>query len=129
MAGMNRETGKALDGWAHVVQSVGDIMSTPKLTRVWRRSYGGEGTYLVDKPGTPETLISFTIAFGDAINAWEPRYRLRRVWFEEAGQDGIFILNMDGIYYPNALSGDFETGISRGVELPLPTGYFVTGHP
>ena len=129
MAGMDRETGKALDGWDHLVQSLGDLLTTPKLTRVWRRSYGGEGTALVDKPATPDTLIDFTMSIGDTINQWEPRYRLRRVWFESAGQDGRFILNMDGTYYPRGHFGDFETGVQRGVELPLPTSYYLTGSP
>jgi phage baseplate assembly protein W len=102
-------------------------MTTPKLTRVWRRDYGGDGVYLVDKPGTKETLLSFTIAIGEAIDKWEPRYRLRRVWFEEAGQDGRFLINFDGVYYPRGHLGDFETGVERGVELPLPLGFFVTG--
>jgi len=129
MVGMNRRTGKPLDGWDHLVQSIEDILTTPRLTRVYRRSYGGEGTYLVDKPALEETLITFTIALGDAINKWEPRYRLRKVWFEEAGQDGRFTLNMDGTYYPRGHLGDFETGVQRGVELPLPRGYYVTGAP
>ena len=129
MAGMNRRTGKALSDWAHVVQSVEDILTTPKLTRVWRREYGGKGTYLQDKPGTPDTLITFTNVLGEAIDRWEPRYRLRRVWFEEAGNDGEFLLNVDGVYYPKGHLGDFETGVERGVELPLPKGYYVTGAP
>ena len=145
MVGMNRETGKALEGFDHLRQSIADILSTPKLTRVWRRDYGGEGTYLLDKPGTPETLLSFTIAIGDAINKWEPRYRLRSIWFERANlpqedysqntrytpgagmQAGAFLLAMDGTYYPRGHLGDFTTGVTRGVELPLPTGYYVTG--
>ena len=129
MAGMNRRTGKALDGYEHLVQSLEDILTTPKLTRVWRRSYGGEGTYLVDKPGTPETLIDFTIALGEAVDKWEPRYRLNRVWFEDANQDGEFTINMDGTYYPRGHFGDFETGVERGIDLPLPKGYYITGTP
>jgi phage baseplate assembly protein W len=127
MAGMNRHTGKALDGYDHLVQSIGDILSTPKLTRVMRRDYGGQATYLVDKPATEDTLLSFTIALGDAINKWEPRYRLRRVWFEQAGQDGVFLLNVEGIYYPRGHLGDLSTGVQQGIELPLPTGFLVTG--
>ena len=102
-------------------------MTTPKLTRLWRRDYGGDGTYLVDKPGTEETILAFTMAIGDAINKWEPRYRLRRVWFERAGQDGVFIINFDGVYFPRGHLGDFETGVQRGVNLPLPTGFFLSG--
>jgi phage baseplate assembly protein W len=129
MVGMNRHTGKPLGGWEHVVQSVADILTTPPMTRVWRREYGGTATYLVDKPALTETLLSFTLSLGDAINKWEPRYRLRRCWFEEAGNDGVFIINIDGTYYPRGHLGDFETGVRRGLELPLPTGFYISGRP
>lgn len=127
MAGMNRHTGKALDGYEHLVQSLGDLLTTPFMTRVMRREYGSEGMYLVDKPGTEDTLLSFTLAMGDAIRRWEPRYRLNRVWFEEAGQDGRFVINMDGTYFPRGHLGDFTTGVERGIELPLPSGFLTTG--
>ena len=127
MGGMNRHTGKALDGYDHLVQSLGDLLSTPPLTRVWRREYGSEATYLIDKPALEDTLLTFTIVLGQAIDKWEPRYRLRRVWFEEAGQDGRFVINVDGIYYPRGHLGDFEVGVQRGVELPLPAGFVITG--
>jgi phage baseplate assembly protein W len=128
VAGMNRETGQRLsDGWPHTVQSIMDIISTPKFTRVWRREYGGPGAYLQDKPATQETLLEFTSVIGEAIIKWEPRYRLYRMWFEDANQSGSFILNIDGVYYPNALSGDFDTGVWKGVEVPWPMGMFITG--
>lgn len=125
---MNRRTGKPLEGFDHLVQSLEDLLTTPKLTRLWRRGYGGEGFYLMDKPGMPDTLIAFTIAIGDAVNKWEPRYRLHRVWFSSASQAGEFEISMDGVYYPNGHLGDFETGVKRGINLPLPTGFYVTGN-
>ena len=129
MGGMCRTSGKFLEGYAHLVASLGDLLTTPKMTRVWRRDYGSEGPYLIDKPGTEDTLLSFTIAFGEAIDRWEPRYRLKRMWFEEAGQDGRFLINLDGTYYPRGHLGDFETGVQRGVELPLQTGFLISGIP
>jgi len=127
MAGMNRYTGKALVGYDHLVQSIADILSTPPLTRVYRREYGSKATYLIDKPGTNDILLDFVLALGEAINKWEPRYRLRKAWFEEAGQDGRFIINMDGTYYPRGHLGDFVTGVQQGINLPLPEGFPITG--
>jgi phage baseplate assembly protein W len=127
MAGMNRYTGKALDGYDHLVQSLADLLSTPPLTRFWRREYGSEATYLIDKPMLVDTLLTFTIVFGEAIDRWEPRYRLRRMWFETADPDGRAVINADGTYYPRGHLGDFEVGIQRGVELPLPSGFVLTG--
>jgi Bacteriophage baseplate protein W len=127
LGGMNRETGKYLDGYDHLKQSIADILTTPLLTRVFRRDYGSTATYLVDKPGEARTLLDFTISLGQAIDKWEPRYRLEQCWFDQAGDDGVFSVGMNGIYYPNALEGDFSTGVSLGVMLPLPKGFLVTG--
>ena len=49
-SGMNRHTGKALDGFNHLRQSVADILSTRKGTRVMRREYGSDLAGLVDRP-------------------------------------------------------------------------------
>lgn len=116
---MDRRTGKMIDGFAHLVQSIGDILTTPLFTRFYRRNYGSEGVSLIDKPMIESTLLEFTLTLGAAIDKWEPRYRLNRVWFEEADQGGRALINMDGIYYPRGHLGDFETGVQRGVELPL----------
>ena len=37
---MNRNTGKAITGVAHLTQSVADILLTPIGSRVMRRGYG-----------------------------------------------------------------------------------------
>lgn len=128
MGGMNRRTGKFMpNDFHHLKQSLGDILTTPPLTRVFRRDYGSQATNLQDKPALDSTLLDFTLAMGEAIDKWEPRYRLTLCWFTEASEDGIFGIGMNGIYYPNALKGDFATGVTLGVNLPLPRGFLVTG--
>ena len=57
MIGMSRETGTALDGNAHLAQSIGDILSTPLGARVMRRDYGSDLPDLIDRPLNGETLI------------------------------------------------------------------------
>ena len=39
---INRQTGKKISGPAHLTQSVADIITTRKQTRVERRSYGSD---------------------------------------------------------------------------------------
>ncbi len=89
-AGMNRETGRWVRGWEHTSQSIGDIVSTPLLTRVMRRPYGASEDALVDKP----------------VNRWEPRARLRRVVVASADVTGKLGLRMTAVYMPRALVGD-----------------------
>jgi phage baseplate assembly protein W len=40
LVGMNRVTGKAIGPEEHIPQSIGDMLRTPKGTRVMRRDYG-----------------------------------------------------------------------------------------
>ena len=40
LVGMDRVTGKAIGRDEHIPQSIGDILQTPKGTRVMRRDYG-----------------------------------------------------------------------------------------
>ena len=55
MTGMSRFTGEKLDpnSDAHLVQSIGDILTTPLGSRVLRRSYGSELPDLIDQPIEP----------------------------------------------------------------------------
>lgn len=84
MIGMSRETGTALDGNAHLAQSIGDILSTPVGSRVMRRDYGSDLPDLIDRPLNGETLIDVYAATAGALARWEPRLRLTRVSLADA---------------------------------------------
>ncbi len=76
MRGMDRKTGKAMDGRAHLNQSIGDIFTTPLKTRVMRRDYGCDQE-LVDRPMSSESLGLWAYAVADALQrAKETRYVL-----------------------------------------------------
>ncbi len=81
MTGMSRITGRRLDpnSDAHLVQSVGDILTTPLGSRVLRRTYGSELPDLIDQPMNPRTRLRIFAATAIALLRWEPRLRLKRV--------------------------------------------------
>ena len=79
---MDRRTGKPLNGDAHLVQSLEDIITTPIGTRVMLRDYGCLLADLVDRPGTRANLLLFSMAIALAVARWEPRVSVRRVSFE-----------------------------------------------
>ena len=106
--GIDRRTGKVLVGWPHVAQSVQDIFTTRLMTRVMRRDYGSEHLNLVDQPMTDRTLMQFASAANDALDRWEPRFRLTHVEFQAASADGVAEVVCDGIYYPRGHLGDFS---------------------
>lgn len=91
MSGLDRDTGKKMSAAAHLAQSIADILSTPVGTRIMRRDYGSELPRLIDAPINGETAVDLYIATAEAIERWEPRYRLRRVEIDgaSAGRMGL----------------------------------------
>lgn len=84
MIGMAQHTGRALGGDAHLVQSIGDILSTPIGSRVMRRDYGSQLPNIIDQPLNGETLIDVYLATAEALHLWEPRINVERVQITEA---------------------------------------------
>lgn len=108
MSGLDRDTGRLMGADAHLVQSIADILSTPRGTRVMRREYGSDLPALVDSPINGETLVDVYQATAEALDRWEPRFRLRRVETLAAGSGRLSI----------ALFGDVDHGaISLTVEV------------
>ncbi|MCZ4281702.1 GPW/gp25 family protein [Kiloniella laminariae] len=76
---MNNTSGKKLSGLEHLNQSIADILSTPRGTRVMRRNYGAAVFDFIDAPGNPFNAQRIIAASADAIARWEPRLRLTRI--------------------------------------------------
>lgn len=79
MIGMNRHTGRKIEGAAHLAQSIHDILTTPKGTLVMRRDYGSDLPDVIDRPLGGETMIDACLAVAEALDLWEPRVRLARI--------------------------------------------------
>lgn len=95
MIGMDRRTGLRIEGADHIRQSVEDLLSTRVGTRVMRRDYGSSAVDLIDQPGNGEAVLARYVAIADALDAFEPRVRLR----------GFVLSSM-------AVSGDAVIGVS-----------------
>lgn len=79
LRGMSGTTGKGLDGLDHLWQSIHDILTTPIGTRVMRRDYGSDLFSLIDRPTEPGLLIEVYAAVAEALDKWEPRFKLTYV--------------------------------------------------
>ncbi len=79
MIGINRHTGRAISGDAHLAQSIADILSTPKGTRVMRRDYGSDLPDLIDQPLNSLTIVDAYQAIASALGQWEPRISVERM--------------------------------------------------
>lgn len=79
MIGTSRITGQMIADEARLAQSIGDILSTPKGSRVMRRDYGSDLPLLIDQPMNGETVVDIFVATAEAIDLWEPEFQLTRV--------------------------------------------------
>ncbi len=104
--GINRRTGKVLVDWEHVKQSIEDILETRVLTRVMRRNYGSNVPKLIDAPMNDYSLLMFYVATAEALDLWEPRFKLLEVYFVDASAAGNTSLRLIGDYLPRGHLGD-----------------------
>ena len=102
MIGMDRPTGRSIEGDAHLAQSILDILTTPKGTLVMLRDYGSDLPAVIDQPLKGETLIDAYQASAEAIALWEPRIELGRVQVIEAraGYAELELTDTDGNVIP-----------------------------
>ncbi|WMN59296.1 GPW/gp25 family protein [Pseudoalteromonas xiamenensis] len=100
MIGMNAKTGKALSGVEHLKQSIRDIVTTPLGSRVMRRDYGCGLFELVDRPFSHSLVGDITMSIANALEKWEPRFRLDGVSVHPAGE-GKLSIAINGLYLIN----------------------------
>lgn len=107
MIGTDANTGKPLEGLAHLRQSIADILTTPLGSRVMRRTYGSLLMQLIDQPFTSTTAVRLYASVAEALMRWEPRVRVLRVSLDRGSAAGQFTLTLDAvrtdIAQPNAL--------------------------
>lgn len=111
--GVNAETGAALEGWPHVLQSIRKILTTSIGTRVMRREFGSELMSLIDAPMEGRVLLALYVATANAIARWEPRFRLSAVTLLRVDAQGRVHLLLTGTYFPRGHLGDFTAATSE----------------
>lgn len=100
MRGTNANTGKELDGKDHLRQSIMDILNTRIGSRVMRRDYGSDLPNLIDNPVNDEFAVDLYVALADALDKWEPRFRLRNASMTPVAQ-GVIEFSLSGDYLPD----------------------------
>jgi phage baseplate assembly protein W len=107
MSGINRHTGRALEGGAHLGQSVVDVLSTPRGEMVTLRDYGSDVPGLIDQPMNGETMVDLFMATAEALERWEPRIDLAHIKVIEAtpGRAVIELTDAQGKLLPIELGG------------------------
>lgn len=83
---MSRDTGANIYDLEHLRNSLKDILSTPKGSRVELRSYGSDLYQLIDRPVNSSLVMHMRQTIFEAVEKWEPRIAIDKV-----------ILNLDEI--------------------------------
>lgn len=96
MLGMSGTAGTPLEGEAHIMQSVRDIITTPKGTRVMLREYGCDVPDLIDRPTNELFDLELKASIAEALARWEPRFRLTAVWVSSRSTEGRVVIGIEG---------------------------------
>lgn len=103
MIGTNAITGEALGGIEHCKQSIVDILTTPKGSRVMRRTYGSDLFSLTDLPMNQDTRMRMIAATADALALWEPRVQVTAVKFT-VNANGQQTIDLTANYLPDGVA-------------------------
>ena len=130
-AGINRETGRLLTGYDHVVQSIEVILTTFLGEAILREWFGFPGNSLLGKLGTQTPIIRYFRAIALALTIRqlnglpaEPRFRLMKITPLSLDREGELSVLLEGIYFPRGHLGDFtpESGTPARLRLQSEDG-------
>ena len=119
---LNRVTGELIFGWEHVVQCIGDFLTTFFGERIMREWYGSVVPKLMGENLTTDTIVTFFAAVTSAIEQWEPRYKVTKITPISVSRSGEFLVRIEGDYRPLALIGNFTSGSPKHLTISGATG-------
>ena len=99
--GMSRQTGKAMGGLGHIRQSIADILTTRKGERIMLPEYGSDVPDVIDAPMNSSAAVDAFMAVAEALDRWEPRFRLERIRMTEAASAGRAGFELTGRIVPD----------------------------
>ncbi len=125
MAGIDRNTGRLLEGWPHVVQSILVIITTGCGERMLRRWFGSAVPQLPGENLTTPTVVRFFAALIAALEVREvdtglprePRFKIIKITPKRVDRSGELRLEVLGVYLPRGHLGDFTPEDMRTIVL------------
>lgn len=131
--GMDRFTGKLLQSFPHVEQSLEVIFATPFHQRVLRRWVGSFVPHILGESAVARIITRFFWAIVTAVDLWEPDYRIQQTFImgpalenwspqlqtqvDQLLRQGQVIFRTEGTWYPRAHLGDFTPYIQKASGL------------
>lgn len=123
--GIDRHTGKVLTGWAHVMQSIEVLLTTPYFERVMRPYVGSFGIRLFGELANRRTAQRFRWTVATALLLFEPRFHPTRIDQIDLDRTGETVWIIEGDYRPRGHLGDTTSAGSRTLTLAEASGGLV----
>lgn len=108
---IDRETGEYISGWPRIKQSIKVILTTRLKTRLMRLWWGSDFLDLQDKPGNKPVLMVSIIAAAEAINLYEPEFRVQAITVDNLGPSGSPDIIVDGVDLVERKQRRLSTGL------------------
>jgi phage baseplate assembly protein W len=115
--GLSAASGKAITDWEHVQQSISVILSTPIGSRLMRRDFGSDLPDLIDRKMTRKAILQVYSAAAQAIERWEPRFRMTSGRVTNAAASGVLSLEIFGTYFPLGHRGDYSIAENQSTRI------------
>ncbi|MDP1642721.1 MAG: GPW/gp25 family protein [Phenylobacterium sp.] len=122
MAGIDARTGRPIEGWPHVVQSVGFILTTRLGDRAMRRFFGSVTPALLGQLGNRPNLLRLQQSIAVALDLFEPRFGVLRVTLDTLDRAGRLEIHIEGEYRPRGHLGDPRPDGTRRIVLSRAPG-------
>jgi phage baseplate assembly protein W len=101
MVAISRITGKVISDFDHTIESIINILSTPKLTRLYRRNYGALAFDKIDSIINNDLTLELYSTTAAALKV-ETRFRLDTTKVNtEFAQEGKLYIDIYGLYLPD----------------------------
>lgn len=127
--GIDRRTGRLIEGWPHVLQSIEVIFTTRIGERVMRRHFGSAGPALIGRAMTANQVFVYFYVIMWTLERWEPRFKITQILPSASAEEarlGHMNFEIHGEYRPRGHLGDpTPEGILRKIEIDQRDGQFV----
>ena len=122
MKGMSRLTGYAITDdenqeYAHLKQSIHDILTTPIGSRLMRRDYGSRLADLMDQPTNQTLLLQCYSAIYTALLLWEKRIDISQILINTPISSQL-IIDLDFILVDTNQQASMSIPLSLGAINP-----------
>lgn len=118
-AGVDRNTGKPLTGYAHMEQCVAFIVQSMRGDVVMLYDLGADVDREIGRGMHRPMLISLYARLIGSIHKWEMEFRVRKIALVAMSRIGALSIAIEGLYYPEGRFGNYRLVESATLNIPL----------